>query len=93
MRKVLKRLRFVFTFWRFIPFLVDYFRSREVSGTKKITGFVLLLGYVVFPFDLIPDYVLLFGAVDDIVIITFVLERLVKMAPASLKEKYKLLDK
>lgn len=93
MWKFLRRLKFVFTFWRFIPFLIDYFRSGEVSGAKKIVGVVLLLVYVVFPFDLIPDYLLFFGVLDDIMIVTFVLERMVKMAPLSLKEKHKLLDK
>ncbi len=93
MWRFLRRLKFVFTFWRFIPFLLDYFRSGEVSGTKKIVGVLLLLTYVIFPFDLIPDYLLFFGVLDDIMIVTFVLERMVKMAPASLKEKHKLLDK
>ena len=91
MWKFVRRLKFIFTFWRFIPFLIDYFRSGEVSGAKKIVGVVLLLAYVIFPFDLIPDYLLVFGVLDDVV--TFVLERIVKMAPASLKEKYKLLEK
>ncbi|MCM3618191.1 DUF1232 domain-containing protein [Sutcliffiella horikoshii] len=93
MIKILRRLKFVFTFWRFIPFLIDYFRSREVSGMKKVAGVLLLAAYVVFPFDLIPDYLLFFGLLDDVVIVTFVLERMVKMAPFSLKEKHKLLDK
>ncbi len=73
--------------------MIDYFRSGEVSGAKKIVGVVLLLAYVVFPFDLIPDYLLVFGVLDDVMVVTFVLERIVKMAPASLKEKYKLLEK
>lgn len=60
---------------------------------KKIVGVVLLLAYLIFPFDLIPDYLLLFGVLDDVMVVTFVLERIVKMAPASLKEKYKLLEK
>lgn len=93
MWRFFRRLRFIFTFWRFIPFLLDYFRSVEVSGTKKIMGVLLLLIYVIFPFDLIPDYLLFFGVLDDIMIVTFVLERMVKMAPVSLKEKHKLLDK
>ncbi|TYS69466.1 DUF1232 domain-containing protein [Sutcliffiella horikoshii] len=93
MRKFVRRLKFIFTFWRFIPFLIDYFRSNEVTGAKKIVGVVLLLAYLIFPFDLIPDYLLFFGVLDDVMVVTFVLERIVKMAPNSLKEKYKLLDK
>ncbi|WP_404430034.1 YkvA family protein [Sutcliffiella horikoshii] len=93
MWRFVRRLKFIFTFWRFIPFLIDYFRSGEVSGAKKIVGVVLLLAYVIFPFDLIPDYLLVFGVLDDVMVVTFVLERIVKMAPVSLKEKYKLLEK
>ncbi|WP_404469234.1 YkvA family protein [Sutcliffiella horikoshii] len=93
MWRFVRRLKFIFTFWRFIPFLIDYFRSGEVPGAKKIAGVVLLLAYLIFPFDLIPDYLLFFGVLDDVMVVTFVLERIVKMAPASLKEKYKLLDK
>ncbi|NLP49161.1 DUF1232 domain-containing protein [Bacillus sp. RO1] len=93
MRKFVRRLKFIFTFWRFIPFLIDYFRSNQVSWAKKIAGVVLLLAYLIFPFDLIPDYLLFFGVLDDVMVVTFVLERIVKMAPSSLKEKYKLLDK
>ena len=93
MWRFVRRLKFIFTFWRFIPFLIDYFRSVEVSGPKKIVGVVLLLAYLIFPFDLIPDYLLFFGVLDDVMVVTFVLERIVKMAPASLKKKYKLLDK
>ncbi|KPB04518.1 YkvA family protein [Bacillus sp. CHD6a] len=93
MRKFIRRLKFIFTFWRFIPFLIDYFRSNEVTGTKKIVGVVLLVVYLIFPFDLIPDYLLFFGVLDDVMVVTFLLERIVKMAPIPLKEKYKLLDK
>ena len=50
----------------------------------------MILTYVFFPFDLIPDYLSLLGIIDDIVIATFVLERFIKIAPESLKEKYNL---
>ncbi|WP_226681731.1 YkvA family protein [Sutcliffiella horikoshii] len=93
MLRFFRRLKFIFTFWRFIPFLIDYFRSGEVSVAKKLVGVVLLLAYLIFPFDFIPDYLLFFGVLDDVMVVTFVLERIVKLAPASLKEKYKLLDK
>ncbi|WP_338121091.1 YkvA family protein [Virgibacillus halodenitrificans] len=49
-----------------------------------------MLTYFIFPFDLIPDFLLLFGLIDDVVITSFVFERLVKIAPEALKEKYEL---
>jgi uncharacterized membrane protein YkvA (DUF1232 family) len=77
-------------FWKFIPFLKDFFFTNQVQLYKKALGVSLILIYVFFPFDVIPDYLLLFGIVDDLVIVTFVLERMVKMAPDSLVEKYSL---
>jgi hypothetical protein len=35
MRKVWKRLRFIVKIRRFIPFLIEFFRSQEVSMLKK----------------------------------------------------------
>ncbi|MCM3651653.1 DUF1232 domain-containing protein [Metabacillus litoralis] len=85
-----KRIKFILKFWRFIPFLKEFFFSREVAVQKKIIGLLLILAYALFPFDLIPDFLSLIGIVDDVVIATFVLERMINMAPESLKDKYKL---
>lgn len=85
-------MKFIFKFWKFIPFLKDYFFSKEVEIQKKVVGLLLILAYAFFPFDLIPDFLSLFGIVDDIVIATFVLERMIKMAPPTIKQKHGLLD-
>ncbi len=90
MFKVLKRLKFIVTFWRFIPFLKEFFLSNKVESYKKILGILLILTYAFFPFDLIPDFISVLGIVDDIVIATFVLDRIINLAPQSLKEKYQL---
>jgi len=92
MFKYFKRLKFIFTFKRFIPFLKDFFISKEVPLSKKLISVGLLLLYVMFPFDLIPDFFVFFGIFDDIFIATFILQRMVKMAPRSLKDKYNLID-
>ncbi|WP_319941415.1 YkvA family protein [Metabacillus sediminilitoris] len=57
---------------------------------KKAIGILFIIAYAFFPFDLIPDFLSLFGIVDDVVIATFVLERMIKMSPQFLKDKYKL---
>jgi uncharacterized membrane protein YkvA (DUF1232 family) len=88
--KYFKRVKFIIKFWKFIPFLKEFFLSKEVEVYKKTLGILLILTYAFFPFDLIPDFLSLFGIIDDVVIATFVLERMIKMAPASLKEKYEL---
>ncbi|MGM7722653.1 DUF1232 domain-containing protein [uncultured Metabacillus sp.] len=88
--KFFKRIKFILKFWKFIPFLKDFFLSREVVLHKKVLGVLLILTYVFFPFDLIPDFLSLLGIVDDVVIAGFILDGMIKMAPASLKDKYQL---
>lgn len=90
MKKFINRFRFMLHFRRFAPFLYDFFTSKEVAMKKKVLSIVFLIGYVVFPFDLIPDFLMLFGGLDDIAVVLFILQRIVKMAPMHLQEKYNL---
>ncbi|CAI8706683.1 MULTISPECIES: YkvA family protein [Bacillus] len=90
MKKFINRFRFMLHFRQFGPFLYDFFTSKEVAMQKKILSIVFLIGYVVFPFDLIPDFLLFFGGLDDIAVVLFILQRIVKMAPKHLQEKYNL---
>lgn len=85
-----RRLKFLFHFRRSIPFLLSFFRSREVKGVKKGGAVLLALLYILFPWDLIPDFLIFFGIIDDVVVLTFILQQIVKMAPESLKEEYKM---
>ncbi|WP_176449150.1 YkvA family protein [Lentibacillus sp. CBA3610] len=88
MRKVLKRLGFLLKFHKSIPFIVDFFRSHEVKGKTKLLYVVVIIGYIIFPFDLIPDFFYIFGFFDDITVAAFLLQQMVKVAPESLKEKH-----
>ncbi|PAD69717.1 hypothetical protein CHH83_06735 [Bacillus sp. 7586-K] len=88
--KFFKRIKFILTFWKFIPFLKEFFLSKEVPFRKKGISVILLLVYIFFPYDLIPDFLLVLGIFDDVVIATFILQRTIQMAPESLKEKYRL---
>lgn len=83
-----RRLKFLFKFHKSVPFLKDYFLSKEVSFIKKVTILLLIVLYIVIPFDVIPDYLLLFGLIDDVVVVTFILQLVIKMAPPSIREKH-----
>ena len=92
MFKYLKRIKFMLKFWKSLPFLKDFFVSEDVQLHKKALGVLMILTYAFFPFDLIPDFLSFIGIIDDVVIAGFVLERIVKIAPQSLKEKYNLIE-
>jgi uncharacterized membrane protein YkvA (DUF1232 family) len=88
MKKLFSRLRVVFHVRRFVPFLFDFFTSKEVSIKKKILSIAFLVGYVAMPLDLIPDFLPFIGILDDIGIVLFILNRIVKMAQVQLQEKH-----
>jgi uncharacterized membrane protein YkvA (DUF1232 family) len=90
MIRSIKRFKFIFQFKKFIPFLRDFFLTNQVGKGKKLLYAGIGLGYILFPFDIIPDFILGLGFIDDITVVLFILERMVKSAPASLREKYSL---
>ena len=53
-----------------IPLIKDYWKGtyRDVS-VKSIVIFVAALAYIISPIDLIPDYIIGFGQIDDAVIL------------------------
>ncbi|WP_181350226.1 YkvA family protein [Thalassobacillus sp. CUG 92003] len=83
-----KRIKFLFNVKQSIPFLVDFFKSGDVPFTRKFFSIALIVGYFFLPFDLIPDFLFLLGIVDDVTVFTLVLQQIVKMAPAWIREKH-----
>ena len=53
-----------------IPLIKDYWKGkyRDVSA-KSIVIFVVALAYILSPIDLIPDYIIGLGQIDDAVIL------------------------
>ena len=53
-----------------IPLIKDYWKGtyRDIS-VKSIVIFVAALAYIISPIDLIPDYIIGFGQIDDAVIL------------------------
>ncbi|MFD0772160.1 YkvA family protein [Bacillus sp. CGMCC 1.60114] len=92
MRKLWKRIRLIFQVRKFIPFLYEFFTSKDVEFKKKVLSILFLCGYVMFPFDIIPDFLLFFGVLDDVAVILFIMQRIVKMAPVHLQDKYGLAE-
>jgi uncharacterized membrane protein YkvA (DUF1232 family) len=85
-----RRVKFVFNIRKSIPFMIRFFHSKEVSNQKKWMSILFLFAYILFPWDIIPDFLLFFGIVDDIAIFTYIMQLMVKMAPESLKDEYRL---
>ncbi len=55
--------------------LTDWAKGNYIHLSKRtavITG--LCIGYVIFPFDIIPDFVPVLGQIDDMAVICFMLK-------------------
>jgi len=92
MRKFFRRLRFILNIKRFLPFLFEFFTSKGIPMRKKLFSILLLIGYILFPFDVIPDFLTFFGILDDLTVLTFVMQKIVQMSPQHLKDKYGLME-
>lgn len=90
MKKLWRRFRFIFNVRKFLPFLKEFFLSKEVSSSKKLLSLALFGLYAMLPFDLIPDFLGFFGILDDVTILMFVLQYIVKLAPQTMREKYNM---
>ncbi|WP_064093242.1 YkvA family protein [Rossellomorea aquimaris] len=88
--KLLKRFKFLVNVRKSVPFLVEFFRSKDISIVKKVLSIGLILGYFILPLDLIPDVLVLFGIIDDVAVFAFILQLIVKLAPEKLKERYEI---
>ncbi|MFG6150456.1 YkvA family protein [Halobacillus sp. B23F22_1] len=90
MWRMWRRIKFLANLKKSIPFLIRFFRSEEVGIDKKVISVAMMVGYIAFPWDLIPDFFIFIGLIDDAAVLTFILQQIVKMAPSSLKEEFQL---
>ncbi|WP_281719245.1 YkvA family protein [Pandoraea apista] len=51
-----------------------------------LPALALLVVYLISPFDLIPDFVPVFGLLDDVIVIGMVVHWLIKRLPADVRE-------
>ncbi|BCB04264.1 YkvA family protein [Bacillus sp. KH172YL63] len=90
MMKFIKRVKFLLNIRRSVPFLVEFFRSRDVVLWKKLLSIGLVVFYFWLPLDVIPDVLVLVGIVDDLAVFGLMVQLIVKMAPLEMKERYRL---
>lgn len=90
MKKLFKRIRLVFQVKKFVPFLIEFFTSKTVPFKTKIISSGMIIGYFLLPFDIIPDFLTLIGVVDDVGVLLLILQQMIKMSPADLREKHDL---
>lgn len=87
-KKIWSRMRLMLRVRRFVPFLKEFFLSSEVPVRKKVFSAAIMVGYWMLPFDIVPDFLSFFGLIDDVAIFMLLLQQIVKMAPASMRERY-----
>ncbi|WP_059170594.1 DUF1232 domain-containing protein [Bacillus sp. FJAT-27445] len=90
MKRFWKRIKLVFTIKKFGPFLLDFFKSDKVPVKRKFLSVAFFAGYLLFPFDAIPDFFSFFGLLDDLGVLLLVLQQIIKLAPDSLRKKHGL---
>ena len=62
-------------------------RDQRVPRRRKLLLFALA-GYLAMPFDLVPDFIPVAGLLDDAVLVTFVLRRVVQANPSLVQEHW-----
>jgi uncharacterized membrane protein YkvA (DUF1232 family) len=50
----------------------------------------IALGYLLLPFDLIPDFIPFFGQLDDLIIVPFLVYLALKLIPQYIIDEYKI---
>ena len=76
---------------RLVPDIVRLLRaisSDPASGPRARRRLGLLLAYLAFPIDLVPDFVPVLGYADDVVVIAVVLRGVVRRAGADVIDRH-----
>lgn len=76
---------------RFLPDLLRLLRrlaaDRSVPGAVR-AALILLVAYLVFPLDLVPDFLPVIGYADDVLVVALVLRLTVRHAGAAAVERH-----
>jgi uncharacterized membrane protein YkvA (DUF1232 family) len=63
--------------------------DRRVSLALKLIVPGLMLGYLIFPADLLPDFIPVLGQVDDLAILALAIKVFIEMAPKDIVREYR----
>ena len=76
---------------RLLPDLVGLVRrlagDRSLPRSSRVT-LAVLLAYLVFPVDLVPDFIPVLGYADDAIVVALALRRVVRLAGAGAVERH-----
>ncbi|WP_413374747.1 YkvA family protein [Alkalihalobacillus sp. 1P02AB] len=87
MKLFFRRAAFLLTFWRSIPKLFRFYRIKEIKLSTKLLYTGALFGYLLLPYDLIPDFIIGLGFVDDVLVVGFLLDRMIRITKAHDKKR------
>jgi uncharacterized membrane protein YkvA (DUF1232 family) len=76
---------------RLLPDLVGLVRrlARDPAVPRSVRVTLwLLVGYLIVPFDLVPDFIPVLGWADDVVVVALALRRVVRVAGAEAVERH-----
>lgn len=76
-------------FWK-IKMIPKFLKDDDVSVYKKVL-IILSLTYAIFPFDFIPDPIIIIGWVDDIIVLLYSYSKLSDYLEKYLPKKSKVL--
>jgi uncharacterized membrane protein YkvA (DUF1232 family) len=80
-------IQFVIHLPKFVLLFCELVKDPRVSWTPKLLA-VGILAYVILPFDLLPDFLLGFGQLDDLVVIFLGLKLFLRLCPKEIVREH-----
>jgi len=72
-----------------IPAVFIAMKNKETPIAAKLLAAVIV-GYALSPIDIIPDFIPVFGLLDDVILLPILIVLVIKMIPADLMERCRI---